>query len=413
MPVINDTIIREMWSKIKKYIPHKLNDLDEDCKIYLPTENQILKYNGSRWVNSNPQSYSQQQSNWNTTDTTSVSYIQNKPTSMPASDVSSWAKAASKPTYTKSEVGLGNVDNVKQYSASNPPPYPVTSVNSKTGAVTLAASDVGALPDSTVVPQQKCWHGVVTSISGNAAIVECSGFALVPGSLIAITVPSGITLTNGRLPNMNINGTGLVNMCGGEVVNVPSTILFIYDGEQYRQLETAQSRWALQAFELTSTCDVRTGGTGKSSLTAGSYLVGNGTSAINLKTPAQVLADILAAPLASPALTGTPTAPTAAVGTNTTQIATTAFTTSAIASALADITGISYQVVASLPATGQVGVIYLLSNSGTAPNIYDEYIWTGSAFEKIGTTDVDLSNYVQTTDLVAVTNAEIDTIVAS
>ena len=31
------------------------------------------------------------------------------------------------------------------------------------------------------------------------------------------------------------------------------------------------------------------------------------------------------APLASPALTGTPTAPTAAVGTNTTQIATTAF----------------------------------------------------------------------------------------
>ena len=37
----------------------------------------------------------------------------------------------------KSDVGLGNVDNVKQYSASNPPPYPVTSVNGNTGAVTL------------------------------------------------------------------------------------------------------------------------------------------------------------------------------------------------------------------------------------------------------------------------------------
>lgn len=34
-------------------------------------------------------------------------------------------------------VGLGNVDNVKQYSASNPPPYPVTSVNGKTGNVTV------------------------------------------------------------------------------------------------------------------------------------------------------------------------------------------------------------------------------------------------------------------------------------
>lgn len=48
-----------------------------------------------------------------------------------------WALAASKPGYTKSEVGLSNVDNVRQYSVSNPPPYPVTSVNGKTGAVTV------------------------------------------------------------------------------------------------------------------------------------------------------------------------------------------------------------------------------------------------------------------------------------
>lgn len=53
--------------------------------------------------------------------------------------VPAWAKASSKPTYTKTEVGLGNVDNVKQYSANNPPPYPVTSVNGATGAVTVKA----------------------------------------------------------------------------------------------------------------------------------------------------------------------------------------------------------------------------------------------------------------------------------
>lgn len=82
--------------------------------------------------------------------------------------VPSWAKAATKPSYTKSEVGLGNVENVKQYSANNPPPYPVTSVNGKTGKVTLnaesvgarpstwmpTASDVGALPSSYVPPNQ-------------------------------------------------------------------------------------------------------------------------------------------------------------------------------------------------------------------------------------------------------------------
>lgn len=59
------------------------------------------------------------------------SYTETDPT------VPEWAKAKTKPSYTKSEVGLGNVDNVKQYSAINPPPYPVTSVNGKTGTITV------------------------------------------------------------------------------------------------------------------------------------------------------------------------------------------------------------------------------------------------------------------------------------
>ena len=64
-------------------------------------------------------------------DTALQSYTETDPT------VSSWAKQSSKPSYTKSEVGLGNVDNVRQYSASNPPPYPVKSVNGATGDVTV------------------------------------------------------------------------------------------------------------------------------------------------------------------------------------------------------------------------------------------------------------------------------------
>lgn len=123
--------------------------------------------------------------------------------------------------------------------------------------------------------------------------------------------------------------------------------------------------------------------------------------------------DTTRAPLASPTFTGTPAAPTAATGTNTTQIATTAFVTAAISTAIGGITGMSYEVVASLPASGAAGKVYLLSHGGTAPEVYDEYIWIGSAWEKIGTTAVDLSGYVQTTDLTAVTNAEIDVVVAS
>lgn len=40
------------------------------------------------------------------------------PTSLPASDVYGWAKASSKPSYTKSEVGLGNVDNTADANKS-------------------------------------------------------------------------------------------------------------------------------------------------------------------------------------------------------------------------------------------------------------------------------------------------------
>lgn len=78
---------------------------------------------------------------------------------------------------------------------------------------------------------------------------------------------------------------------------------------------------------------------------------------------------------------------------------------------LAGITGIDYQIVTELPATGVKGVIYLVGT--TAP--YEEYIWiepTGQTahFEQIGSTSIDLSGYVQATEMHAMTNAEIDAI---
>ncbi len=45
------------------------------------------------------------QSDWSVSDTGLDSFIKNKPTSMPASDVPAWAKASSKPSYVWSEIG--------------------------------------------------------------------------------------------------------------------------------------------------------------------------------------------------------------------------------------------------------------------------------------------------------------------
>ena len=82
----------------------------------------------------------------------------------------------------------------------------------------------------------------------------------------------------------------------------------------------------------------------------------------------------------------------------------------------AGITGMEFVIVDSLPSTGEKGKIYLVANSGTAPNTYDEYIWVGEGanakFEKIGTTDIDLSNNWDQTNLEAITTAEIDTLFA-
>ena len=115
------------------------------------------------------------------------------------------------------------------------------------------------------------------------------------------------------------------------------------------------------------------------------------------------------APLASPTFTGIPIVPTASAGTNSMQAASTAFVAQAIANAIGNITGIKFETVTSLPTTGAAGTIYLLSNgSSESQNSYDEYIWNGTSFEKLGPKSLDLSGYIKTSDMVEVTNAEID-----
>lgn len=91
------------------------------------------------------------------------SYTETDPT------VPEWAKAKTKPNYSKSEVGLGNVDNVKQYSASNPPPYPVTSVNGKTGAVTVS---VPTVPSTTNILKGNGSGGLVAATRGSDYIAS-------------------------------------------------------------------------------------------------------------------------------------------------------------------------------------------------------------------------------------------------
>lgn len=81
--------------------------------------------------------------------------------------------------------------------------------------------------------------------------------------------------------------------------------------------------------------------------------------------------------------------------------------------AVGAVVGVEFRKVQALPQEGENGIIYLVPKSGTPPtgNIYEEWIWISadSDFEKIGETQIDLSGYVQDTDLVDITSSDIDT----
>lgn len=73
---------------------------------------------------------------------------------------------------------------------------------------------------------------------------------------------------------------------------------------------------------------------------------------------------------------------------------------SLITSAIGNINSFEVSVVASLPTSDiDTHTIYFVSNLSSGDSIYDEYMYINNSWEKIGSTAVDLSNYLQKTDI--------------
>lgn len=82
---------------------------------------------------------------------------------------------------------------------------------------------------------------------------------------------------------------------------------------------------------------------------------------------------------------------------------------------LADITGIDFQVVQALPATGVKGTIYLVPKGSELEPPYNEFIWVepeaGTAhYEQIGDTQIDLTGYWSKEEMTIATVEEINAI---
>ncbi|MBO5955893.1 MAG: hypothetical protein J6Q10_03745 [Clostridia bacterium] len=135
--------------------------------------------------------------------------------------VPAWAKAATKPSYNKSEVGLGNVDNVKQYSASNPPPYPVTSVNGQTGAVNVS------VPTKTSELTNN--SGFITKAVTDLAnyYTKSDSYTKSEVNSLISAIPKFAISVVSSLPTSEISGTTIYLVNGGETNDLYTEYIYV------------------------------------------------------------------------------------------------------------------------------------------------------------------------------------------
>ena len=131
-PSINNVTLVGDKSLSDLGVPTKTSELTNDSNFvsdanYVHTDNNFTTAEKTKLNGIASGAEVNVQSDWNVTNTSSDAFIKNKP-SIPSK--------------------TSDLTNDSGFITS----VPVTSVNSKTGAVVLAASDVGALSDSTVIP---------------------------------------------------------------------------------------------------------------------------------------------------------------------------------------------------------------------------------------------------------------------
>lgn len=144
---------------------------------------------------------------------------------------------------TKADIGLGNVDNVKQYSADNPPPYPVTSVNNKTGAVTLGANDVGAVSTEDVTQTLGSSTTKVPSEKAVSDAISASG----GGDMLKATYdPTGTVATAGGIPDYVANNSPVKSVDGK--TGAVTTEAVKYTSQTLTAAQKQQARTNIGAF---------------------------------------------------------------------------------------------------------------------------------------------------------------------
>lgn len=284
--------------------------------------------------------------------------------------------AASTPT--KSDVGLGNADNTSDASK------PVSTAQA--AAIAVVQNDVNTHEARTdnphAVTKSQVGLGNVDNTSDVSKPVSTAQQAAIDEAVVGLWqfMGSGDASTSPNYPAAQQGDTYLVSVAGkiggasGVPVSVGDVFLALEDNAGGTQAAVGDSWTVLEANIPDMSSD------GAALISAANYAAMR--ALLDLEAGTDFLALSLAAPLASPPLTGNPTAPTQVAGNNSTRIATTAFVTAAIAAAgggtVTTISSPDGSIVITDPTTTPTvavnpnlfkGVLWgaTLSNNGTDP----------------------------------------------
>lgn len=83
-----------------------------------------------------------------------------------------------------------------------------------------------------------------------------------------------------------------------------------------------------------------------------------------------------------------------------------------VTAAIAGVSTFRAEIVNALPSTGASNILYLVPKTSIVDgNVYDEYLYIGGAWELVGSTGMNLSGYVKSSEMHALTNSEITAII--
>lgn len=302
-------------------------------------------------------------------------------------------------------------------------PDGVTSINGQTGEVELTAEDVGALPDTTVIPDisnlatkdeipdltQYTKKTDYAGIDGSAGLIRTSstyGTQMVTSGYIRAGVDT-LEPYNTRGVNFFI-GKGTLENIKDDYVKRGLT----ENALEFTDDEKTNARTLIGAIGDTDYATGTVGGVVKvtgnhglavyqgmligSAKTFDSYSASANNLVMTKGTLENVKDDFVKRGVTTNTIALT-------AGEKASVKAWLGYADSTdIMTAIAAIPQFSLSIVEALPETGAKMTLYLVPKEGSNNDVYDEYIWIEqtSSFEHLGTTAVDLTDYVKKTDYI-------------